>query len=99
MNTKRAGERAKVGFYFNLRSWELTLHRADGSALPGQDNDRYLRVPAAALLVLGPMMGFLFVIFLPLIGFALTFRELGHRVAGLFARKGQAQSDAKTATR
>ena len=95
MTTRRAGEAAKVGFYFNLRSWELNLHRIDGEALPGDDADRYLRVPAVALLLLGPIMGFFFVIFLPFIGFALVLRELGHKVAGLLGRKTLADAKAK----
>ena len=86
MTTKRAGEAAKAGFYFNTRSWEMDLHRKDG-ALPGGDSDRYTRVPTVALLVLGPAMGFFFVIFLPFIGFALFAREIGHWVAGWFGRK------------
>lgn len=31
MTTMRTGEAAKAGFYFNLRSWELDLHRKDGA--------------------------------------------------------------------
>jgi hypothetical protein len=86
MTTKRAGEAAKAGFYFNTRTWEMDLHRKDGDALAGTTADRYVRVPAAALLVVGPIMGFFFVIFLPFIGFALVARELGIRVARLFGK-------------
>jgi hypothetical protein len=92
MTTKRAGEAAKVGFYFNTRTWEMDLHRKDGDALPGTTGDRYVRIPAAALLFLGPVMGFFFVIFLPFIGFALVVRELGHRVAGWFGKKAPAET-------
>ena len=69
MTTRNAGEKAKMGFYFNTRTWEVDLHRKDGGALPGRNGDRYVRIPVAALLVLGPAMGFFFVIFLPFIGF------------------------------
>ena len=86
MTTRKAGEAAKVGFYFNTRTWEMDLHRTDGAALPGGENDRYLRIPALALLFLGPVMGFLLVIFLPFIGFALVARELGYRVAAWVGR-------------
>ena len=98
MTTRTAGETAKAGFYFNLRTWELDLHRKDG-ALPGGDDDRYARVPTVALLVLGPAMGFFFVIFLPFIGFALFAREIGHRVAGWFGRKTGETASAKNPTR
>jgi hypothetical protein len=99
MTTKKAGEAAKVGFYFNTRTWELDLHRSDGSALPGGHSDVYVRVPALALLFLGPIMGFFFVIFLPFIGFALAAREIGHRMARWFGRKAETPETPKTAAR
>ena len=99
MTTRRAGEAAKVGFYFNTRTWEMDLHRKDGGALPGGDGDRYVRIPALALLFLGPVMGFFFVIFLPFIGFALVARELGHKMAGWVGRKTVTAEKAKTAER
>jgi len=98
MRTRTAGETVKAGFYFNLRSWELDLHRKDG-ALEGRDDDRYVRIPTLALLVLGPAMGFFFVIFLPFIGFALFARELGRRVGGLFGRKTRETAKAANPTR
>ena len=98
MATKKAGEQAKAGFYFNLDTWELDLHRKDG-ALPGSDGDRFRRVPTVALLVLGPAMGFFFVIFLPFIGFALFAREIGHRVAGWFGRKTRDTAKAANSAR
>ena len=94
MTTRNAGEAAKVGFYFNTRTWEMDLHRKDGAALPGGEGDRYVRIPAVALLLLGPVMGFFFVIFQPFIGFALVARELGHKVAGWFGRKALAETKA-----
>ena len=98
MTTRKAGEAAKLGFYFNTRTWEMEPHRKDG-ALPGGDHDRYTRSPTVALLVLGPVMGFFFVIFLPFIGFALVVRELAHRAAGWFGRKDVVTEKAKAAER
>jgi len=97
MRARKAGEAARVGFYFNTRTWEMDLHRRDGAALPGGTADRYVRIPALALLFLGPVMGFFFVIFLPFIGFALVGRELGHKVAGWFGRKTAAEAKPKPA--
>jgi hypothetical protein len=99
MNTKRAGDAARVGFYFNLKTWELSLHRTEGAKLPGGATDRYTRVPAVALLLLGPVMGFFFVIFLPFIGFALVARELGRRAMRLFGRKVATPDGPKPAAR
>ena len=98
MTTRKAGETAKAGFYFNVRTWEIDLHRKDG-ALPGGSEDRYARIPTVALLVLGPAMGFFFVIFLPFIGFALFAREIGHRAASWLGRKHRAAAKATSATR
>ena len=95
MTTRKTGEAAKAGFYFNLRTWEMDLHRKDGKALPGDDGDRHVRVPALALLFLGPVMGFFFVVFLPFIGFALVARELGHHAAGWFGRRTAAEARAE----
>ena len=94
MTTRKAGEAAKLGFYFNTRTWEMDLHRVDGGALPGADSDRYVRVPALALLFLGPVMGFFFVIFLPFIGFALVARELGRRAALWLGWKSETEAKA-----
>lgn len=99
MSTKKAGTAAKGGFYFNLKTWELTLHRKDGDTLPGGTADLYARIPTVALLVLGPAMGFLFVIFLPLIGFALTFREIGHRMTALLRHATPTTKESKTPAR
>jgi hypothetical protein len=98
MNTKKAGEAAKAGFYFNTRTWELDLHRKDGDALPGTGADRYLRVPAVTLVLLGPIMGFAFVVFMPFIGFALAARELGLRGAKWIGRMVHVAATAKNTT-
>jgi len=99
MTTKRAGDAAKAGFYFNTRTWEMDLHRKDGELLAGTATDRYVRVPAAALLLVGPFMGFLFVMFLPFIGFALVARELAIKAAGWLGRIARITAAAKHTTR
>jgi hypothetical protein len=73
----KAGDKAKAGFHFNLRTWDITLHGKTGDTLPGGAEDRYVRIPAVALLFLGPILGLTFVIFLPVIGFALVALEIG----------------------
>jgi hypothetical protein len=95
MKTRSAGDAAKVGFYFNLKTWELNLHRTEGEKLPGGETDRYMRIPAVALLLLGPVMGFFFVIFLPFIGFALVARELARRAMGMFGKKAETPKPAE----
>ena len=99
MKKTNAGDKAKGGFYWNLKTWEVTLVRRNGDALPGAADERYVRIPTAALVIVGPMMGFLFVVFLPFIGFALTLRELYRKVAGWIGRPVLARRAAKTRAR
>ncbi len=48
------------------------MGRHGGGTLPGDGTERYARVPAVVMLVLAPMMGAAYVIFLPLVGFAMV---------------------------
>jgi hypothetical protein len=80
MMTKRiGGTAAKNGFYWNLRKWEMTMVPKQGGILPGDASARYLKVPVVALLLLAPLMGAAYAMFLPFIGFALLFAFLGKK--------------------
>ena len=57
-----------------------------GGILPGDAADKYLRVPVLALLVLAPMMGAVYAMFLPFIGFAMLFSFLGKKAFGVTRR-------------
>lgn len=67
-----AGERAKAGYYFSPRSWEVHPVPADGERLPGEAGQAWFAIPTAAALVLTPVLGLTFLMFLPFIGFYLT---------------------------
>jgi hypothetical protein len=89
MTARTGGTQAKAGFYWNLRTWAITTLSGEGGTLPGGEGDRYLRLPTLAMLVLAPVMGGLFVVFLPFIGFAVLFTHLarkGTRSAARLAR-------------
>jgi hypothetical protein len=78
--TKRiGGTAAKSGFYWNLGKWEMTMVPKQGGILPGDAGDKYLKVPVLALLFLAPMMGAVYAMFLPFIGFAMFFGFLGKK--------------------
>jgi hypothetical protein len=71
MRHYKGNESVQAGFYFNPR--RLSFVSADGEGgLPGTEQEAYLRVPALAMLVAGPILGLAFVIFLPLIGFVMV---------------------------
>jgi hypothetical protein len=71
-NNLSGGSRVEAGFYFNKNSWEIvTVSGKQGGVLPGDAKTGYLRVPAVAMLAGAPVLGAAFVVFLPVIGFAL----------------------------
>jgi hypothetical protein len=72
-----AGTMARGGFYFNRDKLDLIAVSGKEGLLPGADGQRYLRVPVLAVLFLAPLLGGLFVMFMPFIGFVLVFQHLG----------------------
>lgn len=76
MRRNRGGDTVVRGYYWSMAKWEVTCIEQDGSPLPGGYQRRYVRVPVGLLLVAAPVMGLLFVIFLPFIGVALLLQRL-----------------------
>lgn len=70
MTKYTGGETVKAGFYWNRGAWGVELIPAEGGTLPGEGTT-YLRVPWPLLLVIAPVMGGAFAMFLPFIGIAL----------------------------
>lgn len=89
MEKRIGGTAAKNGFYWNLAKWEMTMVPRQGGILPGDAGQRYLKVPILALLVVAPLMGAVYAMFLPFIGFAMLFTFLG-RKAFAIGRSGAA---------
>jgi hypothetical protein len=83
----KGGDVVKGGFYWNQAKWHLENVEGKFGALPGGDDARYARVPTLMLFLLAPLMGALFVIFLPFIGFALLAGMLVARTLGLFRKE------------
>jgi hypothetical protein len=81
------GSRVPGGYYWNPRRWSVTPVEKDGEKLPGTSSDRYLRVHWLVALLLAPLLGGLFVVFLPFIGFAMFFHWAFLKVTGS-AREG-----------
>lgn len=89
MTTSIGGTAVRSGYYWNLGKWEVIPVERDGGQLPGGRGDKFLRIPVLAVLLLLPMLGGLFVVFLPVIGFVLTFQAAVRPVVGLFKRSAQ----------
>jgi hypothetical protein len=84
-----AGSIVKGGFYFNRDKWALVTVNGKKGALPGTEGQRFMRVPVLAVLALAPVLGGLFVAFLPFIGFALLFQHLGRLTLSGIKRAGR----------
>ncbi len=93
-----AGTMVKGGFYFNRDKWDLVAVSGKEGLLPGTEGQRFLRVPAWAVVLLAPVLGGLFVVFMPFIGFALVGQHLVRRLGRAFRRSGHAV-DASQASR
>ena len=91
MFTYTGGETVSGGFYWNRGTWHLENVEGKRGTLPGGAETRYIWVPTLAMLVLAPIMGGLFVVFLPFIGFALMLGALArwgkHQVSWMMPRR------------
>ena len=74
------GTKANYGFYWSAKAWDMAMIPAEGGVLPGQAGDQYMRIPTFLFLLMAPMMGALYVVFLPFAGFALLFGHLGKSI-------------------
>jgi hypothetical protein len=89
MRRYRGHQSVEPGFYFNPRRLSFASVEGEGS-LPGTEQEEYLRVPALAMLVMGPLLGLAYVIFLPLAGFVMLAWIAGSWVVALAGRAAAA---------
>lgn len=73
------GTTARRGTYWNLSNGMREVLERDGM-LPGTKETTYLKAPPIVMVVLGPVIGLLYVLTLPLIGFAMIVTLLAERV-------------------
>jgi len=84
MRQHEGGEKVPGGFYWKQNNWEIEVVKGDEGTLPGKSDTTYVRIPTLAMLLGAPVMGGLFVIFLPFLGFAMLASHLGKKaVAGV----------------
>ncbi|HEY7410557.1 MAG TPA: hypothetical protein VII13_07455 [Vicinamibacteria bacterium] len=79
MKWSMGGMKAAPGFYWNTARWEVVTMDGESERLPGGEEATYVRIPTVAMLLVGPVMGGLFAVFLPLVGFLMVLRELGRK--------------------
>jgi hypothetical protein len=75
------GSQVKGGFYFNLHGLRIVAVAGKTGVLAGDTSERFIRVPALAVLLLAPILGGVFVMFLPVIGFVLVGQHLARLTA------------------
>jgi len=88
MLTYNGGTKAKGGLYWNIQEWELVTMEGEGGVLPGEAQCKYLKVPLLLFLPLALVFGAGYVIFLPLIGFAMLFAVIGRKSAATLRAMG-----------
>jgi hypothetical protein len=81
------GKQVPGGYYWNPRHGSISTVTDDGGFLPGTSADRYVRISWVTALLLAPILGGLFVVALPFIGFGMFFHWAWTWVTGT-AREG-----------
>ena len=84
MTRYNGGTEVLGGYYLNLKSWEIATLRGERGILPG--GGQYVFVPTPALLVLAPVMGGVFAVVLPFLGFAMPVWALARKLARASAK-------------
>lgn len=90
--TFKSGERVEAGEYWDLYSGERVSMERDGR-LPGDGEQTFTRLPTFVVLLLSPLAGLAFALFLPFIGIAAVL-ELGARA--LFSGVSESVGSAAT---
>lgn len=71
MTKYKAGTTVRGGYYWNLDKWAIAGVPGDAGMLEGTTGEQFVRLPLPLMIAVAATVSFGFVIFLPLIGFAL----------------------------
>jgi hypothetical protein len=82
MTTFTGNQAVQSGYYLNTSTFSIEPVAVDGSRLPSGPG-AWRRIPTLAALLATPILGLAFLMFLPFIGFALTFRAALDPIVGL----------------
>lgn len=78
----QGGTAVRRGTYWNLSNGMREVLESDGM-LPGKPATRYLKAPPIVMVLIGPVIGFFYVLILPFIGMAMILTILARRVGEL----------------
>jgi hypothetical protein len=97
MTTYTGTQEVEPGLYLNLRKFAITSVDRRG-ALPGTATDIFRRIPILLMLAVAPVLGLVYVMFLPFIGFAmvayLLSRKAAEAASGVAAQAGRVRRPA-----
>jgi hypothetical protein len=85
-----AGTPVKRGYYFSMKHWSVNPIEKDGTVLHGEADEKFIPVPLPVAVMLAPVLGAVFLMFMPLIGFYLVGQRALQPVARMF-RKSTAE--------
>jgi hypothetical protein len=74
------------GYFWNTQNWEVEVISSEGGRLKGAAGAKYVKVPFPALFLIVPVLGALFLMFLPFIGFGMFAYAIAKRVTGGVAK-------------
>jgi hypothetical protein len=81
------GTTVTKGTYWNLGNGERAVLGSEG-VLPGTSRSTYLKAPAIVMVLMGPVLGFFYVLILPFIGMAMILTvvasQIGHMLSDVF---------------
>lgn len=86
----KGGDNTKGGFYLKKGEWEIATVDGKNGTLPGGVECEYIKLPALLFVPLALVMGALYVIFLPFIGFAMLFLMIARKTAPAVAARARA---------
>ena len=81
MKKHTGGEQVRGGTYVDVKTGQLvSFGRTDDAVLPGTASTEYARLPVGLVLVLGPLAGLAYIIFLPLAGLGSLVIVAGYKI-------------------
>jgi len=91
MTNFKGGETVKAGFYWNRGKMGAEVIPAEGGTLSGTGETVYNRIPWPVLLVVAPVMGGAFAMFLPFLGLGMLAKHAFDAVTGRRAVRHEAR--------
>ena len=76
---RNGGQEVEPGSYWNPMDGDC-VHLDDAGILPGDKGTTFYRMPTVMLMLVAPLMGLAYVMFLPFIGFAMLISLIGQQL-------------------